>query len=61
MGRTEVDHTTHSVFAPKAVRLRENEQGEPEVLEIESGGGGKTLVILKPEAFGEPGPLATTD
>jgi hypothetical protein len=57
VGRTEADHTTHSVLDPKAVNLDEGEQGEPLALEIEAGSGSKTLVLLKPSAFGEPGTL----
>jgi hypothetical protein len=57
VGRTEFDHTTHSIADPKAIRLQEDDQGAPEVLEVESGNGTKTLVILKPGAFGEPGGL----
>jgi hypothetical protein len=57
VGRTEFDHTTHSIANPKAIRVEDDNQGEPAVLEIEAGTGGKTLVILKPTAFGEPGTL----
>jgi hypothetical protein len=48
VGREGFDHTTHSVFDPKVVRVEQDEQGKPQVLEIESAGGRKTLVILKP-------------
>ena len=57
VGRTEFDHTTHSVFDPKAVRVQQDDLDEPLALELESGSGGTTLVILKPAAFGEPGPV----
>ncbi len=60
VGRTEFDHTTHSIAEPKAVRVEEDDQGEPAVLEVESAGGSKTLVILTPGAFGEPGTLTQT-
>ena len=58
VGQTELDHTTHSIADPKAIRVEDDDQGEPAVLEIEAGNGSKTLVILKPAAFGEPGTLA---
>jgi hypothetical protein len=32
-------------------------QGRPAVPELEGAGGSKTLVILRPSAFGEPGEL----
>jgi hypothetical protein len=57
VGTTEVDYTTHSISNPKAVRVEEDEQGQAQVLEVESGSGNKTLVFLKPTAFGEPGTL----
>ena len=57
VGRTDYDHTTHSVFQPKAVRIEEDKQGNPSVLEFESTGGRKTLVMLKPADFGEAGGL----
>jgi hypothetical protein len=60
-GHTDLDHTTHSVSDPVAVRLEEDVQGQAQVLEIESRGGVKTLVILKPVAFGEPGTLVDTE
>jgi hypothetical protein len=50
VGRTDYDHTTHSVFDPSAVRLEQDKDGKHRVLEVESTGGRKTLVILKPAA-----------
>jgi hypothetical protein len=55
VGRTDFEHTTHSVFEPRAVRLEEDDQGAPAVLELEAASGSKTLVMLKPAAFGEAG------
>ena len=57
VGRADFHHTTHSVLDPQAVRLEEDDQGRPQVLEVEAGNGAKTLVILRPSAFGEPGDL----
>ena len=48
VGREGFHHTTHSVFDPKVIRVEQDEEGKPEVLEIESLGGGKTLVSLTP-------------
>jgi hypothetical protein len=61
VGHTDFHHTMHSVFDPRAVRLEEDEQGRSAVLEVESGNGGKTLVILRPSEFGEPGALTRKD
>ena len=61
VGRMDFDHTTHAVSKPVAVRLKEDEQGEAEVLELESGDGGKTLALLKPGALGEAGALMERD
>jgi hypothetical protein len=61
VGTTEYDHTTHSVAKPTAVRLLEDDEGEAEVLELEGEDGSKTLVMLKPTAFGEPGGLVEKD
>jgi hypothetical protein len=47
VGSEGFDHTTHSVFDPKVIRVEQDEQGKPQVLEIESAGGRKTLVFLK--------------
>ena len=57
VGKTDMEHTTHSIMNPIVVRLEENEQGEAQVLEVEAPSGSKTLVILRPTAFGEPGEL----
>jgi hypothetical protein len=57
VGRTDFDHTAHSVFDPRAIRLEEDMQGEPQVLELEAASGAKTFVILKQEAFGGPGEI----
>ncbi|MCL5735937.1 MAG: DUF5335 domain-containing protein [Actinobacteria bacterium] len=61
VGTTELDHTTHSVINPTAVRLLEDEGGEPEILELEAYDGSKTIVVLKPTAYGEPGALVERD
>lgn len=60
VGRTEASHTTHAVSRPIAVRIEEDDQGAPEVLEIESEDGSKTLVLLRPASMGEPGPVEKT-
>jgi len=57
VGRTEASHTTHAISRPIAVRVEEDDQGAPEVLEIEGEDGSKTLVLLRPAAMGEPGPV----
>jgi hypothetical protein len=57
VGRTESLHTTHSILRPVAVRLEEDREGTPVVLEVEAKDGSKTLVLLKPVALGEPGTL----
>jgi hypothetical protein len=55
VGRTDFEHTTHTVVDPTAVRVIEGEQGEVEVVEIESRSGSKTLLVLTPGAFDAAG------
>lgn len=45
-----MDHVTHVVENPVAVRVREGEGGV-DALEIEAGNGSKTLVLLSREAI----------
>jgi hypothetical protein len=55
VGRAGVYHTAHAVLDPKVVRVEEDGEGRPQVLEIEAAGGVKTLVMLRPGDMGEPG------
>ncbi len=57
VGTLEANHTTHSIMRPRAVRIEEDDQGAPEVLEIEAADGSKTLVLLRPAEQGEPGDI----
>jgi hypothetical protein len=47
VGKSPEEHVTHTINAPTHVRLKKNEEGADEALEIESASGITTLVRFR--------------